>query len=172
MSWDEDGTPHPLAQRRSGRSELEPDRLPEVRELEALGWEPAPEALRWAFLPYVWPPRARTWVPDRSTRWAVETRLDGHGHITAVECAPLPEADLAGLDAETADALTALGLPPRPRDRLWLLRPIGPFPHLDAVLTHLETRAEAQSIPPEPSQEFLALTRTELATLDTAPPRP
>jgi hypothetical protein len=62
MSWDEDGTPHPLARRRSGRSEQEPDRLPEVRELEALGWEPAPEEAVWVFLPYVWPPADRYWM--------------------------------------------------------------------------------------------------------------
>ncbi|MFE0007655.1 DUF5956 family protein, partial [Streptomyces erythrochromogenes] len=100
MSWDEDGTPHPLAQRRTGRSELEADQLPEMRELEVLGWEPAPEDLRWVFLPYVWPPAARTWIPDRSTHWAVDTELDGHGHITGVECAPLPDPDLRELDRE------------------------------------------------------------------------
>ncbi|MFD9260769.1 DUF5956 family protein, partial [Streptomyces sp. NPDC059538] len=114
MSWDEDGTPHPLALRRTGRSELEPDRLPEMRELEVLGWEPAPEDLRWVFLPYVWPPAARTWIPDRSTHWAVDTSLDGRGHITGVECAPLPEPDLRDLDREADEALAALGHPPRP----------------------------------------------------------
>ncbi len=114
MSWDEDGTPHPLALRRTGRSELEPDRLPEIRELEVLGWEPAPEDLRWVFLPYVWPPAARTWIPDRSTHWAVDTALDGHGHITGVECAPLPERDVRGLDREADEVLAALGSHPGP----------------------------------------------------------
>ena len=28
-----------------GRTELEPDRLPDVRELAELGWEPAPETI-------------------------------------------------------------------------------------------------------------------------------
>ncbi|WKV72776.1 DUF5956 family protein [Streptomyces sp. PCS3-D2] len=160
MSWDEDGTPHPLAQRRSGRSELEADRLPEMRELEALGWEPAPEDLRWIFLPYVWPPAARTWIPDRSTHWAVDTALDGHGHITGVECAPLPEPDLRDLDRETDEALAALGLPPRPRGRLWLLRPVGPFTTVAAVLDHLDALAAAAPSPDVPS-----LARTELAAL-------
>ncbi|MFE0578102.1 DUF5956 family protein [Streptomyces sp. NPDC058874] len=160
MSWDEDGTPHPLAQRRSGRSELEADRLPEMRELEALGWEPAPEDLRWIFLPYVWPPAARTWIPDRSTHWAVDTALDGHGHITGVECAPLPEPDLRDLDRETDEALAALGLPPRPRGRLWLLRPVGPFTTVAAVLDHLDALAAAA-----PSPDFPSLARTELAAL-------
>ncbi|WP_046777825.1 DUF5956 family protein [Streptomyces yangpuensis] len=160
MSWDEDGTPHPLAQRRTGRSELEADRLPEMRELEALGWEPAPEDLRWVFLPYVWPPAARTWIPDRSTLWAVDTALDGHGHITGVECAPLPEPDLRGLDREADEALAALGLPPRPRGRLWLLRPVGPFPTVAAVLAHLDALTAAA-----PTADLPSLTRTELSAL-------
>ncbi|MFD3804810.1 DUF5956 family protein [Streptomyces sp. NPDC058619] len=170
MSWDEDGTPHPLAQRRSGRSEQEPDRLPEVRELEALGWERAPEGARWAFLPYVWPAPARTWVPDRSTRWAVETSLDGHGHITAVECAPLAGADLAGLDREADEALAALGLPPRPPGRLWLLRPLGDLPTLEAVLAHLDAAATARALNPHDAPALLTLTRTELTALATTPP--
>lgn len=163
MSWDEDGTPHPLALRRTGRSELESDRLPEMRELEVLGWEPAPEELRWAFLPYVWPPAARTWIPDRSTHWAVETLLDGHGHITGVECAPLPEADLRDLDTESDTALAGLGLPPRPRGRLWLLRPPGAFPNVAAVLEHLEAKAAERGVEPALSREFLDLAAAELA---------
>ncbi|MFC9294313.1 DUF5956 family protein [Streptomyces sp. NPDC057011] len=163
MSWDEDGTPHPLALRRTGRSEQEADRLPEIRELEVLGWEPAPEELRWAFLPYVWPPAARTWIPDRSTHWAVDTSLDGHGHITDVACTPLPEADLRDLDGETDAALAALGLPPRPRGRLWLLRPVGPFPTVAAVLEHLDATAAERGVRPGLSPDFLDLCAGELA---------
>ncbi|MBT2478651.1 DUF5956 family protein [Streptomyces sp. ISL-94] len=165
MSWDEDGTPDPLALRRTGRSELEPDRLPEIRELEVLGWEPAPEELRWAFLPYVWPPAARTWIPDRSTHWAVETSLDGHGHITDVQCAPLPEGDLRELDGETDTVLAALGLPPSPRGRLWLLRPVGSLPTVAAVLDHLDATAAERGVQPGLSPEFLGLAATELAAL-------
>ncbi|MFJ4775498.1 DUF5956 family protein [Streptomyces sp. NPDC088762] len=165
MSWDEDGTPHPLALRRTGRSELEPERLPEIRELEVLGWEPAPEELRWAFLPYVWPPAARTWIPDRSTHWAVETSLDGHGHITDVACAPLPEADLQDLDRETDAVIAALGLPPRPRGRLWLLRPVGSLPTVAAVLDHIDQAAAEHGMRPAPTPEFLGLAATELAAL-------
>ncbi|WP_053787787.1 MULTISPECIES: DUF5956 family protein [unclassified Streptomyces] len=164
-SWDEDGTPHPLALRRTGRSEQEPDRLPEVRELEVLGWEPAPEDMLWVFLPYVWPPAARTWIPDRSTHWAVETRLDGHGHITAVEAAPLAERDLHDLDWEAEEVLTELGLPHRPPGRLWLLRPPGSLPTVGAVLDHLRAVAEERGVEVRASAEFLALTRAELAAL-------
>ncbi|MBT2541864.1 hypothetical protein J7E99_14405 [Streptomyces sp. ISL-44] len=165
MSWDEDGTPHPLALRRTGRSELEPDRLPEVRELEVLGWEPAPEELRWAFLPYVWPPAARTWIPDRSTHWAVETSLDGHGHITGVEAAPLPEADLHDLDGEASTVLAGLGIPPRPEGRLWLLRPVGPFATVAELLGHLDVLAAGREVEARASTEFLSLVSAELDAL-------
>ncbi|WP_406183863.1 DUF5956 family protein [Streptomyces sp. NBC_01006] len=164
-SWDEDGTPHPLALRRTGRSEQEPDRLPEVRELEVLGWEPAPEETLWVFLPYVWPPAARTWIPDRSTHWAVETRLDGHGHITDVEAAPLADPDLHDLDREAEEGLAALGLPRRPPGRLWLLRPPGSLPTLGAVLDHLRAVAQERGVEAAPSADFLALVRAELASL-------
>ncbi|WP_308363155.1 DUF5956 family protein [Streptomyces sp. ISL-86] len=161
-----DGTPHPLALRRTGRSEQEPDRLPEIRELEALGWEPAPEGLTWVFLPYVWPPAACTWIPDRSTHWAVETRLDGHGHILDVESAPLPEADLHDLDWEAEEALTGLGLPPSPPGRLWLLRPVGPFPTVEAVLDHIRAVARDRGVHETPlSTAFVTLTRAELTAL-------
>ncbi|MFE2479839.1 DUF5956 family protein [Streptomyces sp. NPDC059389] len=163
-SWDEDGTPHPLALRRTGRSEQEPDRLPEVRELEVLGWEPAPEDTLWVFLPYVWPPADRTWIPDRSTHWAVETRLDGHGHITGVEAAPLADPDLHDLDREAEEALAALGLPRRPPGRLWLLRPPGSHPTLGAVLDHLRALARERGVEVRPSAAFLALVRAELAS--------
>ncbi|MFJ3173060.1 DUF5956 family protein [Streptomyces roseus] len=168
-SWDEDGTPHPLALRRSGRSEQEPDRLPEVRELEVLGWEPAPGETLWAFLPYVWPPAARTWIPDRSTHWAVETRLDGHGHITGVEAAPLADPDLHDLDREAEEVLARLGIPPRPPGRLWLLRPPGSFPTVGAVLDHLRALARERGVEVSPSPDFLSLTRAELAALGSEP---
>ncbi|MET9697075.1 DUF5956 family protein [Streptomyces sp. NPDC006529] len=167
--WDEDGTAHPLSLRRSGRSELEPDRLPEVRELEVLGWESAPEQALWVFLPYVWPAAARCWVADRSTRWAVETRLDGHGRVTDVECAPLPAADLHGMDAEADATLAGLGLPPRPAGRLWLLRPVGPFEDLEAVLGHLYAVAAERAVEPAATRAFMELVRDELtALLDAA----
>ncbi|MGH8921522.1 MAG: DUF5956 family protein [Actinomycetes bacterium] len=163
--WDEDGAPHPLGLRRSGRSELEPDRLPEVRELEVLGWEPAPEQALWVFLPYVWPAPARTWVADRATRWAVETRMDGHGTVTDVECAPLSAADLHGMDAEADATLSGLGLPPRPAGRLWLLRPVGPFADVAAVLAHLYAVAGERAVEPAATRPFMELVRDELTAL-------
>lgn len=98
----------------------------------------------------------------------MDTALDGHGHITGVECAPLPEPDLRDLDREADEALAELGLPPRPRGRLWLLRPVGPFPTLDALLGHLDGLAEARTVAARPSAAFLTLARAELARLAAA----
>lgn len=100
----------------------------------------------------------------------METSLDGHGHITGVECAPLPEADLHGLDGETDTALAALGLPPRPLGRLWLLRPVGPFATVAEVLAHLDATAAARGTDPGLTTEFLTLAGAELATLGGPPP--
>ncbi len=130
-----------------------------------LGWEPAPEDMLWVFLPYVWPPAARTWIPDRSTHWAVETRLDGHGHITDVQAAPLAEPDLHDLGWEAEEVLTELGLPHRPPGRLWLLRPLGSLPTVGAVLDRLRAVAEERGVEVRASAAFLALTRGELAAL-------
>lgn len=103
-----------------------------MRELAELGWELAPEAPMWVFLPYVWPPDTRTWVPDRSTRREVATTLDSSGHMTAVECRPLPAEESETQERGAATDLTAVGIPPRPRGRLWLLRPVGDFDELDS----------------------------------------
>ncbi|MEU3407524.1 DUF5956 family protein [Streptomyces sp. NPDC006670] len=162
MSWDADGGPHPLAGRRSGRSELEPGRLPEVRELEVLGWFLAPEAPMWVFLPFVWPAVARTWIPDRSTRWQVDTTLDGAGRVVDVECHPVTEAEQETLEKDASADLARCGLPPRPADRLWMLRPVGQFDDLDAVLDHLCARADARGVSVGLSAAFVELCAAEL----------
>ncbi|MFC6514876.1 DUF5956 family protein [Streptomyces goshikiensis] len=115
-------------------------------------------------------PADRTWIPDRSTHWAVDTRLDGHGHVTGVEATPLAEAELHDLDRETEELLDALGLPHRPPGRLWLLRPIGPYPAVGAVLDHLRSVARERGIEFRASPELLSLTRAELATLTGSGP--
>ena len=165
MSWDEGGQSHAFGARRSGRSELEPDRLPEVRELAELGWELAPEAPMWVFLPYVWPTVARAWVPDRSTRWEVDTVLDSDGRVTAVECRPLSEGELAVQEQDTVADLESAGIPPRPRGRLWLLRPVGRFGDLDGLLDHLCHVAEERGVETRLSAAFTALCAGELGQL-------
>jgi hypothetical protein len=49
------------------------------------------------FLPYIWPPEARTWVPDRSTHWEIDTALDAGGQVITVECRSLSGEELDGL---------------------------------------------------------------------------
>ncbi|MER5312615.1 DUF5956 family protein [Streptomyces sp. NPDC002773] len=165
MSWDVSGRPHQLAVRRSGPSELEPERLPEVRELAELGWFLAPEAPMWVFLPYVWPRNARTWVPDRSTCWEIDTTFDAAGQLLGVECRPVSAAEKEVQERDAAADLDAAGIPPRPSGRLWLLRPVGGFDDLDAVLDHLCTAAEDRDVPVELSADFARLCQKELRVL-------
>ncbi|GAA3043845.1 hypothetical protein GCM10017562_00830 [Streptomyces roseofulvus] len=165
MSWDESGVPHRVASRRSGTSELEPDRLPEVRELVEMGWALAPEAPMWVFLPYVWPARARTWVPDRSTRWQIDTTLDATGQILDVECHPLSPGEKETQEEDAAADLAIAGVPPRPRGRLWLLRPVGGLGDLQAVLEHLCAAAEARRVHTGLSVTFTRLCAGELEAL-------
>ncbi|MFB7513242.1 DUF5956 family protein [Streptomyces sp. NPDC056144] len=167
MSWDVEGCPHRLAARRSGPSELEADRLPEVRELEQLGWVLAPQAPVLVFLPYVWPPGARTWVPDRSSVWLIDTTLAADGRVLDVECRPAPVAERAALEADALADLGRAGVPPRPPGRLWLLRPVGGLPDLEAVLGWLLAAAVRQGIGFSLSAAFVRLCARELEALGT-----
>lgn len=81
---------------------------------------------------------------------------------------PAPASDLHELDREPDEVLAGLGLPPRPPGRLWLLRPVGPFPTVEAVLGHLDALAAGRGVEPGPSTEFLTLARAELAALAEA----
>lgn len=127
-----------------------------------LGWFLAPEAPMWVFLPFIWPAEARTWVPDRSTRWQVDTTLDGSGQVVDVECHPVTEAEQETLKKDASADLARCGLPPRPAGRLWFLRPVGRFDDLDAVLDHLFDRAEARGVPVGLSAAFVELCAAEL----------
>jgi hypothetical protein len=142
--------------------------LPEVRELVELGWVLAPEAPMWVFLPFVWPPAGRTWVPDRSTRWEVDTVFDGDGRVLDVACRPVAAGERETLEDDAAADLELAGLPPRPRGRLWLLRPVGGFRDVDAVLDFLCARAEERGVLPGLSAAFVELCRRELEALAEA----
>lgn len=165
MSWDVSGLPHRLAERRSGVSELEPDQLPEVRELGQWGWSLAPDAPMWVFLPYVWPPGARTWVPDRSTRWQIDTTLDATCQLLNVACHPVSQAERETQERDADADLARVGIPPRPAGRVWLLRPVGEFKDVEGVLDHLCASAEARGVPVGLSAEFAELCAEELRGL-------
>ncbi|MFJ7272644.1 DUF5956 family protein [Streptomyces sp. NPDC099050] len=146
-------------------SELEPDRLPEVRELGQWGWSLAPDAPMWVFLPYVWPPDARTWVPDRSTRWQIDTTLDAACRLLDVACHPVSQAERETQERDANADLARVGIPPRPAGRVWLLRPLGGFKDVEGVLDHLCAGAEAQGVPVGLSAEFAEVCAGELRGL-------
>ncbi|MEV0158336.1 hypothetical protein AB0H57_32280 [Micromonospora sp. NPDC050686] len=77
-AWGADQPPDPAAARaaETDADGLMPEQLPEVREPIARGWQLAPDAPMLVFLPLVWPPQQRTWVPDRATRYETWTELD------------------------------------------------------------------------------------------------
>ncbi|MFD3872805.1 DUF5956 family protein [Streptomyces sp. NPDC058623] len=146
-------------------TESEPDRLPEVRELGEWGWSLAPDAPMWVFLPYVWPPRARTWVPDRSTRWQIETVLDSANRVIDIVCHPVPESERETQERDATADLARVGIPPRPAGRLWLLRPVGGFEGVEDVLDHLCSGAETRGVAVALSEEFAQLCADELESL-------
>ncbi|MFE0007654.1 hypothetical protein ACFVZX_13930, partial [Streptomyces erythrochromogenes] len=74
--------------------------------------------------------------------------------------APPPAPARATVPGAPAAALAPRAPPPRPRGRLWLLRPVGPFTTVAAVLDHLDALAAAA-----PSPDLPSLARTELAAL-------
>lgn len=116
--WNDD-PPSTLSQP-GPRLSLGPAELPEVRALLDAGWQLAPDAPVWAFLPAVWPPEHRTWVFDRSTRTCIETIETASGRTSRV--VPWTKADYAEVDTDLGALCTDAGVPARPRGRLWLLR--------------------------------------------------
>ncbi|MGW6201482.1 DUF5956 family protein [Kribbella sp. NPDC055110] len=123
------GLDEPPAAPGDGRVALPPADLPEVVELVDQGWSMAPEEPLWVFLPAVWPRTHRTWVVDRSTRW-VEHSRDG----IVVERVPWSADLYAEVEADSNGLLAEAEVPPRPANRLWLLKPPSPDISVQAVL--------------------------------------
>lgn len=113
--WNDD-SPSPLSQSGS-RLDLLPEQLPEVQALLREGWELAPPAPVWAFLPAVWPRAHRTWVFDR----AVCMSLDTEGGVSQARA--WGEAEYVERDNDYALLCRQSGVTTRPSGRLWLLRP-------------------------------------------------
>ncbi|MCE7082642.1 DUF5956 family protein [Streptomyces sp. ST2-7A] len=144
--WGRDTAPHPVPAGRAHRTELERDRLPEVRQLVEFGWTLVPDSTLWCFLPRLWPAPARTWVPDRSTVWVTETRTDATGRITDARCVPMGEEERRREEAEVNALLAEAGVPPRPPGRIWLLRPVGDHPGVEAMVEHVLALARPQGL--------------------------
>lgn len=99
----------------------DPLALAEVLAARAEGYEPAPEAPMWCFVPAIWPTGSRAWVRDRRVRHLLSDDRRGK-----VERLPWTAADYADYEDEMNSLLRRLGLPARPAGRIWLLR--GPQP--------------------------------------------
>lgn len=109
-----------------------PEDLPEVSAAHAEGFYPAHEAPLWCFIPAIWPKSERAWVRDCRVRHLTRGYSDGRS-----ERLPWSAAEYAEIEDETNRTLAALGLPPRPAGRIWLLRPPAGYATLQAALDHL-----------------------------------
>lgn len=134
--------------------------LPGVQAAGDQGFEPAPDAPLWVFLPAVWPREARAWVPDRRVRTARVVSGDGSAHRV-----PWSAADYAEAEADASALLRACGLPPRPAGRVWLLRPLAGLARVADVLAVLTQSAEAAGIAVAASEAFAAHVQRELEVL-------
>ncbi|MEO3781395.1 DUF5956 family protein [Micromonospora sp. B11E3] len=137
---------------------LEPEQLPEVRELVAQGWQMAPDAPMIAFLPAVWPSELRTWVPDRAARYEQWYEQDPKTlkvrREQTVQASWESRVEVENdLDALLADA----GVTGRPRGRLWLLKPPPGWASVDDFLAELGRQADAAGIDAECSAEYVQL---------------
>jgi hypothetical protein len=131
--------------------------LPEVAALERAGWMALDGAPYYALLPAVWPPEHRCWVPDRRPR--VMARIDpATGH--AITVAPWTAADEDDEDETLAAEAAAIGLPPPPRGRIWLLRSPVPGHGTREVLADLHRRVVERGLP----QTATSLTRVARET--------
>ncbi|MFZ2015826.1 MAG: DUF5956 family protein [Nocardioides sp.] len=115
----------------------DPWQLPAVQAAHEQGFEPAPEAPLWTFLPAAWPDSARAWIPDTRVR-----HLQMSCNEEPWRTAPWSTADYFELEADANRLLADCGLPPRPPGRLWLLKPPEGFVSLDATLGRLLKSAE------------------------------
>jgi hypothetical protein len=138
----------------------DPMMLPEVRAARRHGYEPAPEAPLWCFLPAVWPDDARAWVRDTRIRHAT---VSCSGEASRRVC--WSTADYAEVEADIVALLAECGLPPRPAGRLWLLRPPPGFTCLQEVLVQLTEAATRAGEEVMASAGFAAAVHRELRRL-------
>lgn len=117
--------------------------LPGVQAAAALGFEPAPEAPLFCFLPAVWPGQARAWIRDARIRHGVVASSGGE-HGTRV---PWSTWDYFEIEADINRLLADCGFAPRPPGRVWLLKPPSGFGSLDAVVSHLSASAADAGLP-------------------------
>lgn len=142
----------------------DPSALPGVRAARGYGYEPAPEAPMWTFLPAVWPPSARAWIPDTRIR---HTSISCTGEPPRV--VPWSTADYFEMEADANELLTECGLPPRPGGRLWLLKPPPALPSLESTLTLLVRSANEHGMEAMATPAFVKRVQRDLPEIFETP---
>ncbi|MGC4748136.1 DUF5956 family protein [Micromonospora sp. DT201] len=165
--WGLDEPANPVADRAGEAAGLTPEQLPEVRELTARGWQLAPDAPLYAFLPAVWPRKLRTWVPDRATSYDTCYEQDPKTHTVLPTQTRV--AGPAEIDEDHDWTLARVGITGRPRGRLWLLKPPHGYDSVDALLDEVWQRAQQQGIEATMNEPFVELTARTVRN-DTATP--
>jgi hypothetical protein len=138
----------------------DPQDIPAVHLAAERGYEPAPEAPMWIFLPAVWPRNARTWVPDTRVR---HKQVACNGEPT--RGVPWSTTDYFEMEADANSILAACGLPSRPAGRFWLLKPPSAHPSLELVLNHLLASAERTDLQMMATAQFVEHVRKDLGVL-------
>jgi hypothetical protein len=138
----------------------DPMEMPAVKAARQQGFEPAPEAPLWTFLPAVWPEAARSWTPDTRVRH-MQVACEG-GPIQRL---PWSSAGYFEMEADANWLLAECGLPPRPPGRLWLLKPPQKFDSLDATLRWLTVSAKDAGLDIMANRPFVLNVQRDLEAL-------
>ena len=123
------------------------------------GFEAAPDAPLWLFLPAVWPVESRAWIRDNRIR-RLRTMIEGRW----VDL-PWGTADYFEVEASEQDVIRSFGLPPRPPGRVWLLRPPPAVSDLGQTLQLLTDSARSAGVATEVTLEFFDHTARTLRAL-------
>ena len=137
-----------------------PNDFPEIQGARALGYFPAHEAPLWCFIPAIWPPEARAWIPDQRVRHMARTRGGG-----PLERLPWSTADYAQHEEDTNALLAELGLPRRPAGRIWLLRAPAPYATPQGVLDDVWAGWQRSGGPAMATPEFVRYAQDRLRDL-------
>ncbi|MGH3412056.1 MAG: DUF5956 family protein [Marmoricola sp.] len=165
--WDEHGVPAALSDVEDHVHYVATDdveMIPEVQAAWKLGWEPAPEAPLWCFLPAIWPRRSRTSVSDVRVRSGTSS-CSG----TPNKRVPWSTATYADIEQSMNSLLAECGLPARPAGRIWLLRPPARSAPSANVLDRLLTSAKAADLAVIASAAFVERVADELEHLFSSP---
>lgn len=154
--WNDD-PPAPVSEPEDpSRSELQAADLPELQDFLSSGWELAPEAPIWAFLPAIWPMDHRAWIRDRARHVSIEFSSTGQRFVEwSIE-------DFDEIDRDYANICALAGVPARPSGRLWLLRsPDGRT--VNEILEEVLRLGEAEGVSFQASRQLTELTRRVIA---------